>query len=201
MNRITDPLSSEESELKAHFVTQEALDAVRTILVYIGEDPMREGLRDTPVRFLSMLRELSTPIPVQTKTFASEDYDQMIIQRGIPFWSFCEHHIMPFFGTASVAYLPGESKQVIGLSKIARIVKFAAAGLQIQERITRLIANLLQQKLDPKGVAVILEARHSCMEARGIRVHETTTITSAMTGVFLDEGPARSEFLDLTRRT
>ncbi|KKL79172.1 hypothetical protein LCGC14_2017520, partial [marine sediment metagenome] len=194
-----DPLSREESELKAHFVTQEALDAVRTILVYIGEDPLREGLDETPVRFLSMLRKMVEPTQVHMTTFESEDYDQMIIQRGIPFWSLCEHHIMPFFGKATVAYLPGDNRKVIGLSKLARIVKSAAAGLQIQERITRQVANLLHQGLDPKGVAVILEARHSCMEARGIKAHETTTITSAMTGVFLEEGSARSEFLDLHR--
>ncbi|MCB7130040.1 MAG: GTP cyclohydrolase I, partial [Candidatus Brocadiales bacterium] len=195
----SDPLTPEESELKAGFQHQEALDAVRTILVYIGENPTREGLRDTPRRFLAMLKEISQPTLVHMTTFASEDYDQMIIQRGIPFWSLCEHHMMPFFGIATVAYLPGESKKVIGLSKLARIVKSAAVGLEIQERITRRVADFLQDGLDPKGVAVILEARHSCMEARGIKAHETTTITSAMTGVFLEEGSARSEFLDLHR--
>ena len=199
MTRITDPLSAEESELKAYLETEEALDAVRTILFYIGEDPTREGLDETPKRFLAMLREITKPIPVQMATFESPDYDQMIVQTKIPFWSFCEHHIMPFFGTASIGYLPGDSKRVIGLSKLARILKFASAGLQIQERITRQVAKILQENLEPKGVAVVLEARHSCMEARGVKAHETTTITSAMTGIFLEEGSARSEFLDLHR--
>ncbi len=200
MSRITDPLSPQESALKTHLRNEEAIQAVWTILEFIGEDIDREGLQDTPVRFLSMLKKMGEPILVKMTTFESEDYDQMIIQRGIPFWSLCEHHIMPFFGIATVAYLPGDSKKVIGLSKLARMVKSAAVGLQIQERITRRVADFLQDGLEPKGVAVILEARHSCMEARGVRAHETTTITSAMTGVFRDEGSARSEFLDLHRR-
>ncbi len=199
MNRITDPLSPEESALKIHLRNQEAIQAVWTILGFIGEDIDREGLQDTPIRFLSMLREMGERTQVRMTTFESEDYDQMIVQTKIPFWSLCEHHIMPFFGTASIGYLPGDSRQVIGLSKLPRIVQSAAAGLQIQERITRQVAKILQQNLEPKGVAVVLEARHSCMEARGVKAHETTTITSAMTGIFLEEGSARSEFLDLHR--
>jgi len=172
-----------------------AEDSVIRILQAIGEDPTREGLKETPRRFMEYLKECTGRGEFKFTTFDSEGYDEMIVQSGIPFSSLCEHHIAPFFGTATVAYIP--DKKIVGLSKLARSVDYFAHGLQNQERITQQVVAMISEKLKPKGVAVILKAKHLCMETRGVKKHNTWTTTSKMTGLFMDDSKARSEFLQL----
>jgi GTP cyclohydrolase I len=131
-------------------------------------------------------------------TFDKEDYDQMIVQKDISFFSLCEHHLAPFFGTATVAYIP--NKKIVGLSKIARCVRYYAAGLQNQERVTMKIAQRIQEELNPKGVAVILDARHLCMEMRGVKTFGAGTVTSEMIGAFRDEAETRNELLNFIKK-
>ncbi len=177
---------------------EDAKAAVRTLLEYIGEDPSREGLRETPDRVIRSFAEIyggynRDPTSV-FKTFrdGSERVDEMVVQRNIPFFSNCEHHMLPFFGVAHIAYVPDE--EIIGLSKFARLVEVFARRLQVQERITTQIADSLMQHLKPKGAACVIEASHLCMVQRGVKKHLSDTTTSALRGVFL-EGPTRSEFL------
>lgn len=162
------------------------------------DDANREGLKDTPRRYIKFLRQFLTPDPFEFTTFDSEGADEMILVQNIPFFSLCEHHLAPFFGTASVAYIPNE-KEIVGLSKIPRVVDMFARRLQNQERITTQIAEYLDEKLKPKGVAVVLKARHLCIEMRGIKKHDVQTTTSKLIGVFKDDQTARNEFLSLTR--
>jgi GTP cyclohydrolase I len=169
--------------------------AVRQIIKAVGEDPDREGLRDTPARVARMYRELLRPDPLEPTTFENPGYDHMVVVKDIPVYSFCEHHILPFFGVAHVAYIP--DKRIIGLSKIARLVHQKASGLQIQERLTCEIANDLQQMLDPVGVGVVIEAEHMCMTMRGARAQGTRTITSQVLGAIREKPEARFEFLAL----
>lgn len=157
-------------------------DIVVRLLEVLGEDPTREGLLDTPKRVLKFYREFLSVPEFNFTTFDSEGYDEMIVQKNIPFFSLCEHHMAPFFGTATVAYIP--DKKIVGLSKLARTVKLYAGNLQNQERITSQVADRLEKELNPIGVAVILEARHFCMEMRGVKTTNTTTTTSKLTGVF-----------------
>lgn len=161
------------------------------------DDSQREGLRDTPKRYIKFLEEFLTPEPFLFTTFDSEGMDEMITQSNIPFYSLCEHHLAPFFGTAIVAYIP--NKKIVGLSKIARTVDLYARAFQNQERLTMQIANRLQSELDPVGVAVQIKAQHLCMAMRGIKKHDTHTITTRLTGAFKDDGKCRNEFLNLTR--
>lgn len=170
-------------------------EAYRVILTALGQDATSEGLRDTPMRAARALVAMTTPEPFACTTFKNEGTDEMIVQTGIPFHSLCEHHLLPFFGDAAVAYVPSE--QIVGLSKLARAVKHYAAGLQNQERITEQIAAFLQEQLQPKGIAVLLRARHLCMETRGVRTIGTYTTTSHLSGVFRSSGDARIEFLKL----
>jgi GTP cyclohydrolase I len=174
------------------------LAAIRICIAAIDPDPSREGLQETPERVLRFYREWAKDEPFNLTTFDAEGYDQMIVQRQIPFYSLCEHHLLPFFGTATVAYVPNE--KIVGLSKLARTVQHFARRPQNQERITRSVAHLLDETLRPKGVAVVLRARHLCMEMRGVRVPGAETVTSALLGVFLDKPEARAELLDLERR-
>lgn len=172
-------------------------DNVTRILQYLGEDVNREGLKETPKRFIKSLQQfLSTP-DFNFTTFDAEGTDEMIIQTNIPFYSYCEHHIAPFFGVAHVAYIP--KNQIVGLSKLARTVDLYANRFQNQERITTQIAERLMKELDPVGVAVTLKAQHLCMCMRGVKKHDTWTTTSKMVGCFKEDINCRSEFLSYIR--
>ncbi len=177
-----------------------AEEAVSTLLQLIGEDPQRNGLRETPSRVCKALLEMTAgykekPEEILGKVF-EDSYDEIVILKGISFTSLCEHHLLPFIGTADVGYLPGK---VVGLSKLARLVDCFARRLQLQERMTRQIAEALIEHLSAKGAAVVIRAVHSCMACRGVKKSGAEMITSAMLGVFRDEAKARSEFLELCR--
>jgi GTP cyclohydrolase I len=167
------------------------------ILQYLGEDPTREGLRETPKRYIKFLKEFLEPKEFNFTSFDAEGTDEMIIQTNIPFYSLCEHHVAPFFGTANVAYIP--NGKIVGLSKLARTVDLFANRFQNQERITTQIANKINEELNPKGVAVTLKAQHLCMCMRGVKKHDTWTQTSKMIGVFKTDQMARNEFLNLIK--
>jgi len=174
-------------------------DAVRQILVAVGDDPEREGLRGTPARVARMYVELfaglyEDPARHLAVTF-TEKYDEMVILRDIPFYSMCEHHLLPFIGQAHVAYLP--DGKVIGVSKLARVVEAFARRPQLQERLTCQIADLLMEKLDAKGVAVVVEATHTCMTLRGVRKPGAIMVTSAMRGLFKTNPATRNEAIKL----
>lgn len=176
--------------------------AVSEILLAVGEDPTREGLVDTPRRVALMYSELlagtdHNPEDHITKVF-TEQYDEVVLLRDIPFFSICEHHMMPFIGTAHVAYLP--DGRVLGISKIARIVDCFAKRLQVQERLTDQIADFLMTRLKPKGVAVVMEASHSCMTIRGVRKPGATMVTSSLRGIFKRDLRSRSEVLSLMHK-
>jgi GTP cyclohydrolase I len=177
-------------------------DAVLRILEYIGEDPKREGLRDTPERVVRSWRELFAGYHMKAedvlkREFERDGYDEMIMCRHIDFYSTCEHHLQPFFGTAHVAYIPKE--KVVGLSKLARLVDVFARRLQIQERLTEQIASALENHLQPLGVAVLIEAKHFCMMCRGVQKQNSCMTTSSLKGVFRNAEP-RAEFLSLVAR-
>ncbi len=174
-------------------------DAVRQILFAVGEDVGREGLRHTPKRVAKMYAELlggmwQDPKEHLTSVFR-EDYDEIVLLRDISFSSVCEHHIMPFIGKAHVAYLP--DGQVLGVSKLARVVDCFARRLQVQERLTVQIADFLMDNLRPKGVAVVIEASHSCMTIRGIKKPGSMMVTSALRGIFIRDSKSRNEVLRL----
>jgi len=173
-------------------------DNVTRLLQYFGEDVTREGLQDTPKRYVKFFKEFLNPPEWNCTTFEGEGYDEMIVQTNIPFHSLCEHHIAPFFGYGHIAYIP--NKRIVGLSKLARTLETFSRRLQNQERITTQVAEFLQKKLDPKGVAVVLEAKHMCMEMRGVKKHDTFTTTSKMSGVFKLHSDPRNEFLNLIRK-
>lgn len=172
-------------------------DSVRRILQYLGEDVNREGLKDTPKRYIKFLKEFCSSPEFDFTVFDSEGMDEMIIQSNIPFHSLCEHHLLNFFGVGTIAYIP--NGKIVGLSKLARSLEYFSRGLQNQERITTQVAEYLQEKLKPEGVAVVLKARHSCMELRGVKKHDTWTTTSKMLGVFKDDLNCRNEFLNLVK--
>lgn len=176
--------------------------AVKTILSYIGENPEREGLLETPDRLLRSYDELyagyhQDPAPI-LKTFGDggEDNDEMIVQRNIPFFSMCEHHMLPFVGVAHVAYLPKE--RIVGLSKLARLVEVYARRLQVQERMTSQISNALMDVLEPHGAACVIHATHMCMASRGVSKSHSETVTSSLKGCFR-EAKTRNEFFALIR--
>ncbi len=175
-------------------------DAVRTLLAEIGEDPTREGLARTPERVRRMYDELTAGYHVDPDGLVngacfSVDYDEMVIVRDIEFFSLCEHHLLPFHGRAHVGYLP--RGRVIGLSKVPRIVDMYAHRLQVQERLTVQVADFLMERLEPKGVACVVEATHLCTMMRGVKKQEATMVTSAMTGTFRRDARTRSEFMGL----
>ena len=177
-------------------------EMVRRMLAMIGEDPNREGLRKTPERFEKTLRFLTSGYHQDSEKILngamfSVCYDQMVVVKDIEVFSLCEHHLLPFFGKCHVAYIP--SKQVVGLSKIPRLVNMFARRLQIQERLTSQIAQAIQQKLSPEGVGVIIEARHLCMVMRGVEKQNSQAVTSAMLGAFRENKQTRDEFLALIR--
>lgn len=175
-------------------------DAVTRLLEYVGEDPTRDGLIDTPARVVRALAEMTDGYRVDVEALLTRTFedrcDEMVVVRDIEFTSLCEHHVLPFVGTASVGYVPRD--RVVGLSKIARLVDVFAHRLQVQERMTVQIAEALQTHLAPLGVGVIVTARHSCMSCRGIRKASAEMVTSSMLGVFRDKPEARTEFLSLT---
>jgi GTP cyclohydrolase IA len=182
--------------------TGEIADLMRGVLEKLGEDPAREGLVRTPLRVEKALRFLTNGYQTDIDSVVNGAlfdvrYDQMVIVKDIEFFSLCEHHLLPFFGKAHVAYLPSE--KVIGLSKIARIVDVFARRLQVQERLTRQIAETINEVLRPKGAGVIMEARHFCMMMRGVEKQQSSTVTSAMLGAFREQKETRDEFLALCR--
>lgn len=185
-------------EIKENDTEETVEDNVKRLLQYFGEDVTREGLLDTPKRYIKFFKEFLNPPEWNCTTFEGEGYDEMIVQTNIPFHSLCEHHIAPFFGFGHIAYIP--NKRIVGLSKLARTLETYSRRLQNQERITTQVAEFLQEKLDPKGVAVVLTAKHLCMEMRGVKKHDTHTTTSKMIGKFKDELNARNEFLNLIKQ-
>jgi GTP cyclohydrolase I len=172
---------------------------VRAIIETLDDNPDREGLIDTPRRYEAFLEEFLSPEEFNPTVFTNEGYNEMVIQRNITFYSICEHHLLPFFGTATIAYIPGD--KIIGLSKLARTVDHFSRRLQNQERVTTQIADFLQAELSPKGVGVVLTARHLCMEMRGIKKPAAHTTTSCLYGLFQTNSSTRTEFLDLARTT
>jgi len=182
--------------------TERIKKAVREILLAVGEDVEREGLKETPDRVARMYAELLSGMredpEVHLRSIFTEKYEEIVLLRDIPFYSICEHHMMPFIGSAHVAYLPSGS--ILGVSKLARIVDCFAHRLQTQERLTSQIADLIMNRLDSKGVAVVLEASHSCMTIRGIRKPGSTMVTSALRGIFKKDPRSRSEIMSLMHK-
>jgi GTP cyclohydrolase IA len=178
-------------------------DLVDSLLVELGEDPSRQGLKSTPQRVSRTLRELTdgyrvNPEEVVAGAVFDQDYDEMVVVKDIPFYSLCEHHMLPFFGAVHVGYLP--KGKVVGLSKIPRLVEVFSHRLQIQEQMTRQIAEALNGALAPRGVGVVVEARHLCMEMRGVETPGGRMLTSCMLGTFRRDPRTRAEFLELVRR-
>ncbi|WML45117.1 GTP cyclohydrolase I FolE [Neobacillus sp. PS3-40] len=177
-------------------------EAVRLILEAIGENPNREGLLDTPKRVAKMYEEVFSGLTDDPKqyfeTIFSEDHEELVLVKDIPFYSMCEHHLVPFFGKAHVAYLPRNGR-VTGLSKLARAVEAVAKRPQLQERITSTIANAIMEKLEPHGVMVVVEAEHMCMTMRGVKKPGAKTVTTAARGVYKEDSKARSEVLTLIK--
>lgn len=175
---------------------------IRSLLTELGEDPHRDGLRETPRRVEQSLRFLTSGYRTDIDSLLNNalftvEYSEMVIVRDIDFYSLCEHHLLPFFGKCHVAYLP--NTRVIGLSKIPRVVDMFARRLQVQERMTSQIAEVIKEKIDPLGVAVVMEATHLCMAMRGVEKQNSVTTTSAMLGVFREDARTRHEFLELIR--
>jgi len=178
-------------------------EQIRHILKALGEDPDREGLLKTPQRVAQALAFLTQgyqldPERVINDALYTEEYEEMIVQKDIDFFSLCEHHLLPFFGKAHVAYIPHH--KLVGISKLARLVDVYARRLQVQERLTNQIANIIMEKLDPLGVAVVIEAEHLCMRMRGVEKQNSMIITSTLLGAFRTRQETRSEFMTLIRQ-
>jgi len=174
------------------------------VLKLLGEDPDREGLKCTPVRVAKAMKFMTSgydqnPCEIINSAKFGEEYKQMVLVKDIDFYSLCEHHMLPFFGRAHVAYIP--NGYITGLSKIARVVEAFSRRLQVQERMTTQIRNVIQECLDPLGVAVVIEAQHMCMQIRGVQKQNSVTTTSAFTGIFLDHLHTREEFVHLIGST
>lgn len=171
--------------------------AVADLLRALGKDPTSEHLADTPARVARSFAELLSPREFQLTTFPNDEgYDEMVVARSIPVQSLCEHHLLPFHGVAHVGYLPGA--RILGLSKLARVVELFARDLQVQERLTKQVADWLQEHLAPKGVGVVIEAEHLCMTLRGVRAPGAVTVTSAVHGLLREDRSSRQEFFALT---
>jgi GTP cyclohydrolase IA len=188
MNDVSDPLEG----------------IVRELLEQLGEDPGRDGLHRTPVRVAKSLRFLTQgyeqdPLSILNNALFEVSYDEMVLVKDVAFYSLCEHHVLPFFGRAHVAYIP--NGRVVGLSKVARLVEMYARRLQVQERLTVQIAETIEQVLQPRGVAVVVEAIHLCMLMRGVEQQNAFAITSSMRGDFKADSKTRSEFMELIRHT
>ena len=192
----------EESKNKLSKVSdEEAEQAFRTIIEWIGEDPDREGLIGTPKRLIKAFKEYFQGYSQDAKSFLSktfsqiEGYDDMVVEKNIAVESHCEHHIAPIIGVAHIAYIP--TKNIVGLSKLARVVEVFSKRLQIQEKLTAQIANTIDEILKPKGVGVIIEASHLCIATRGVRKETSRMVTSRMLGLFRDNSDTRREFMDI----
>tara|TARA_R100001369_G_scaffold91524_2_gene133055 strand:+ start:645 stop:1484 length:840 start_codon:yes stop_codon:yes gene_type:complete len=178
--------------------TEETVEEnVIRLLQFFGENVDREGLKDTPKRYIKFFKEFLNPPKWKCTSFEGEGYDEMIIQKNIPFHSLCEHHIAPFFGEGHIAYIP--NKKIVGLSKLARTLETYSRRLQNQERITTQVAEFLWNELQPQGVAVSLTAKHLCMEMRGVKKHNTLTTTNKLLGKFKEDPTVRNEFLNSIR--
>ncbi len=202
-------LYEERYEKRPSYTREDRYDTISTSLLAInvermlevlGENPAREGLADTPQRVAKAMQFLTQgydmdPAEILNKALFREDYDEMILVKDIEVFSLCEHHMLPFFGKAHIAYIP--NGRVVGLSKIPRVVDVFARRLQVQERLTVQIRDAIQEALEPQGVAVVLEATHLCMVMRGIQKQNSTTTTSAMSGMFLNDQATRAEFMRL----
>jgi GTP cyclohydrolase I len=212
MNRVNDNdgLSAARVEHVTGVAPQAVFDhakveqAVRLLFEAIGDDPDRPGIAETPARVARAYDEifaglLIDPADVVSVTF-DEAHDEIVMMRDIPFTSMCEHHLLPFMGEAHVAYLPGKEGRITGLSKLARLVDVCAKRPGLQERMTTMIADALERALEPRGVLVVLEARHLCMEMRGIRKPGASTVTSTVRGLFRDDEKTRAEAMALLRR-
>lgn len=178
-------------------------EQIRFILKSLGEDPEREGLVKTPHRVAQALTFLTRgydmdPAKVINDALFTEDYQEMIVQKDIDFFSLCEHHMLPFFGKAHVAYIPHH--KIVGISKLARLVDVYARRLQVQERLTNQVATIIMEKLDPLGVAVVIEAEHLCMRMRGVEKQNSMVITSTLLGAFQNRQETRNEFMTLIRQ-
>ncbi len=203
--RSDDHSSSETTRIASDKPTRaEAEAAVRTLLRWTGDDPAREGLIDTPARVVRAYEEFfqgydSDPIDILQRTFEETDgYDEMVLLRDVSFESHCEHHMVPIVGKAHIAYLP--NKRVVGISKLARVLDIYAKRLQIQEKLTAQIANAVQDVLQPKGVAVLIEAQHQCMTTRGVHKAGVSMVTSRMLGAFRTNASTRREFMAMVGR-
>ncbi|MEL6507442.1 MAG: GTP cyclohydrolase I FolE [Pseudomonadota bacterium] len=191
------PLANEKPDRKA------AEEAVRTLLAYYGEDPARPGLLDTPKRFIDAYAEFlvgysQDPVEILSRTFDDVvGYDDIVLMKNIRFESHCEHHIQPMIGTAHVAYLPAQ--KVVGISKLARVVEIYARRLQSQETLTNQIADAIETTLAPRGVAVLVEAKHQCITTRGIHKHEVSCVTRRLTGAFREDKALAANFFDLIK--
>lgn len=202
MTRIVEPASAVDSGRV--FDRGRAEAAVRELLIACGEDPEREGLRETPARVARAYQEMfaglfTDPDTVLDRTF-DEGHDELVLVKDIAMYSQCEHHLVPFHGSAHVGYIPNLAGRVTGLSKLARLVDLYAKRPQVQERLTSQIADALVRRLEPRGVIVVIEAEHLCMAMRGIRKPGSTTTTSAVRGLFKTSASSRSEALELMRR-
>jgi len=202
MARKLETIAPEAPASGVKAVSNEAAEeAFRTVIRWIGEDPDRDGLRETPHRLVRAFREYfcgydEDPAQVLRKTFSEvEGYDEMIVLRGVTFESHCEHHIAPIIGRVWVGYLP--DRRVVGISKLARVVEIFSKRLQIQERLTAQVANTIEEVLNPRGVAVVVKAAHHCMISRGIHKRGADLVTSRMLGAFRDQPATRAEFLAL----
>jgi len=184
---------------RARPTREAAQDAVRTLIEWAGDDPMREGLLGTPERVVRAYEEWfagynEDPVELLKRTFEeTEGYDEMVVLRDVRFESVCEHHLAPILGTVHVAYLP--AKRVVGISKLARVIDVYAKRMQIQEKMTAQIANTIEEVLQPKGVAVVVQAQHQCMSTRGVHKTGVSMVTSRMLGAFRDQEATRREFL------
>lgn len=206
-NRMGNRMSSHDNEVDGHGTTSAVGEQVREVVEHLlrllGEDPGRDGLRETPARVERALAYFTSGYERNVEDVLNGalfpiDYNEMVIVRDIDFFSLCEHHLLPFFGKCHIAYLPNQ--QVIGLSKLPRLVEIFSRRLQVQERLTSQIAETIQARIEPLGVAVVMEGQHLCMMMRGVEKQNALAVTSAMLGTFKNDYKARAEFLDLVRR-
>jgi len=178
-------------------------EGVRLILKGIGEDVQREGLKKTPQRVADMYEELFNGIgkdpALELESLFDENHDEMIIVKDIPFYSVCEHHMVPFVGKAHIAYVPNKSGKIVGLSKLSRVLDIVSRRLQVQERLTTIVADTIMKKLQPRGTMVIIEAEHLCMSIRGVKKPNTITVTSAVRGLFRENPASRAEAMALIK--
>jgi GTP cyclohydrolase I len=202
-NYQIDPTMKPSTELATTLTSSSFEDLVQEMLVRLGEDPNREGLKQTPQRVRKSLQFLTRGYTEDPETLLkgalfTVTYDEMVIVKDIEMFSLCEHHLLPFFGKVHVAYIP--NGKVIGLSKVPRLIELFSRRLQIQERLTTQIAETIQRVIEPQGVAVVIEARHLCMMMRGVEKQHSAAVTSSMLGCFRDEQETRQEFLSLIRQ-